>query len=386
MKKITRNQRLRFLINLCISAIFLALGFVLPFLTGQIPEIGNMLLPMHIPVLFCGFICGAPWGAIIGFVTPLLRSLCLGMPPIFPTAAAMAFELYAYGLFSGLIYHLFKRKNILKIYIALVSAMILGRGVWGLASLIFTSIQNNPLTWSAFLASAFIEAVPGIILQLVLIPIVMFALERTGVMEMKQTLRRTRYPKSADPKDVEKVLNLIDAKLSAAPLIIAIDGRCGAGKTTLAQALADARNYPIIHADDFFLRLEQRTPQRLEIPGQNLDWERLKAEVIAPIRQGRAVSYQPWDCQTKTFGITIEVPQSQVYIIEGSYTLNENLRDAYNLRIFVTVNPKEQLKRIGRRATHNDVEAFKQKWIPLEEKYFEACHVQECANLIIDTK
>lgn len=386
MKKITRNQRLRFLINLCISAIFLALGFVLPFLTGQIPEIGNMLLPMHIPVLFCGFICGAPWGAVIGFITPLLRSLCLGMPPIFPTAAAMAFELCAYGLFSGLIYHFFNRKNILAIYVSLVAAMIIGRGVWGIVDLIFTSINGNPLTWSVFLTSAFASAFPGIILQLVLIPVVMFALERTGVMEMKRTLKRVRYPKKADPKNVEKVLNHIDARLGEKPLIVAIDGRCGAGKTTLAQGISEVRGYPIIHADDFFLRPEQRTAGRLATPGENLDWERLKAEVIDPIRRGESVSYQPWDCQTKTFRVSVDVPQSPVYIIEGSYTLNEGLRDSYDIRIFVTVESKEQLKRIGKRTTHNDVEAFKEKWIPLEERYFEACQVPECANLTIDTK
>ena len=100
MKK-TSNLR-----NLILSAMFLALAFVLPFITGQIPQIGAMLLPMHIPVLLCGFFCGAPWGLAVGFIAPLFRSVIFGMPPMFPTALCMAFELAAYGLVSGFMYRL----------------------------------------------------------------------------------------------------------------------------------------------------------------------------------------------------------------------------------------------------------------------------------------
>ena len=85
------------LLKMIQAALFLALAYVMPFLTGQIPEIGSMLCPLHIPVLLCGFICGAPWGLAVGFIAPLLRSLILGMPPFFPKAVCMAFELAAYG-------------------------------------------------------------------------------------------------------------------------------------------------------------------------------------------------------------------------------------------------------------------------------------------------
>ena len=104
--------------ELVLSGLFLALGLLLPFITGQIPSIGNKLLPMHIPILLCGFICGKRYGLIVGFITPLLRSLILTMPPLF-IAVTMAFELAAYGFVAGLMYNLLPRKNV-NIYLSLI--------------------------------------------------------------------------------------------------------------------------------------------------------------------------------------------------------------------------------------------------------------------------
>ena len=156
----------------------LALGLVLPFLTGQIQQIGNMLLPMHIPVLLTGFVCGPIYGAVIGFSLPLLRSAFFSMPPFFPTATAMAFELLTYGLVSGLIYTLVKKHNLFTVYLSLISAMILGRLVWGLVQLIQLSVTASGLTFTAFISSALLNAIPGIVLQLILIPVVIGLLER----------------------------------------------------------------------------------------------------------------------------------------------------------------------------------------------------------------
>ena len=97
--------------TMILAAMFLALAYVLPFFTGQIPQVGAMLCPMHIPVLLCGFICGGPWGIAVGFIAPLLRSLTLGMPPMFPTAVCMAFELAAYGAVSGFLYKMLPKKK-----------------------------------------------------------------------------------------------------------------------------------------------------------------------------------------------------------------------------------------------------------------------------------
>lgn len=170
---------------------FLAIGMVLPFLTGQIPQIGNMMLPMHIPVLLCGLICGWQYGAVLGFVLPLLRYLIFGMPVLFPTGAAMAFELMTYGLVIGLVYSLSRWKCIISLYRALIAAMIAGRIVWAAAQMILLGVSGGAFTMKMFLAGAFFNAVPGIIIQLVLIPTVMVALGRTGLVHFHTHKKET---------------------------------------------------------------------------------------------------------------------------------------------------------------------------------------------------
>ncbi len=167
--------------NLVLSAFFLALALILPFLTGQIPQIGNTFLPMHLPVLLCGFLVGGPWGLVVGLIAPILRSLFFGMPPLYPTALAMTFELGAYGLLAGLFYNLFPKK-ILHLYVSLILAMIGGRLVWGLATLALLGIRGEGFTAAAFLSGAVLNAVPGIVIQLVLIPAIVFALQRARLI------------------------------------------------------------------------------------------------------------------------------------------------------------------------------------------------------------
>lgn len=161
--------------KICLAAIFLALGWLLPFLTGQIPEIGSMLLPMHIPVFLAGFILGPCYGALIGFITPLTRSLIFGMPPIYPTALPMSFELLSYGFISGAMFifltkYVKKLPTIANVYISLVTAMVLGRFIWAFFDYLFLIGSDNPFTFIVFANGAYINAWPGILLQLVLIP------------------------------------------------------------------------------------------------------------------------------------------------------------------------------------------------------------------------
>ena len=163
------------------AAVCLALCMVLPFLTGQIPQIGSALSPMHIPVLLAGFLCGPWWAMAVGFVAPMLRHVWLGMPPLI-TAIAMSFELAAYGLFSGLLYRLLPKKTV-NIYVSLIGAMILGRIVWGIAMVVISGVSGSAFTWSAFIAGALLNAVPGIILHIVLIPILVMALKRAKVLD-----------------------------------------------------------------------------------------------------------------------------------------------------------------------------------------------------------
>ncbi len=174
------------IIKLTLSAMFLALGFVLPFFTGQIPQIGNMLLPMHLPVLLCGLICGWQYGLVIGLCLPLVRSMIFGMPPIFPTGIAMTFELAAYGLIVGLAYQAARQKNTLSVYRALIIAMIGGRIIWGIVRVLLTGVGSQAFTWHLFLEGALLTAIPGIILQLILIPVLMAALTRSGLLPLEK--------------------------------------------------------------------------------------------------------------------------------------------------------------------------------------------------------
>ena len=168
--------------KLTYSALYLAIALVLPFLTGQIPEIGSMLCPMHIPALLCGFVCGWPWGLAVGFISPLLRAVMFGMPTLFPTGVAMA----AYGAVSGILYRIFPRRN-WSVYVTLIAAMIVGRLVWGGVQFMMAGLQHTVFDRSLFLAGAVTNALPGILVQIILIPILVITMEKA-----KLTLNGTR--------------------------------------------------------------------------------------------------------------------------------------------------------------------------------------------------
>lgn len=159
------------------SALYLAIALVLPFLTGQIPEIGSMLCPMHIPALLCGFVCGWPYGLAVGAIAPLLRGVLFGMPKLYPTAVAMTFELAAYGAAAGLLYRCLP-KRLWGLYASLIGAMLVGRAVWGVAEYLLLRLQGEAFTLELFLSGAFVSAVPGIILHLAIIPAIVVALQK----------------------------------------------------------------------------------------------------------------------------------------------------------------------------------------------------------------
>ena len=178
MKEYTKTKKL------VLAALFLALAYTLPFITGQIREIGAMLCPMHLPVLLCGFICGWQWGLAVGFTAPLFRSLTLGMPRLFPSAVCMAFELAVYGAVAGLMHKLLPRKKPY-IYISLLSAMLLGRLVWGAAMFVCMGLSGGAFTLAAFLAGAITNAIPGIIAQIILVPILVMVLDDSKILKLK---------------------------------------------------------------------------------------------------------------------------------------------------------------------------------------------------------
>jgi riboflavin transporter FmnP len=155
------------------AGVFLAFGLLIPYVFHLTSVAGSIFLPMHIPVLLCGFIMGARYGLIIGFITPLLNAVLTGMPPIYPTAIAMAFELANYGLIAGWLY---KNKN-MNVFISLIIAMLLGRVVSGVANYILLGFAGKKYVLQMFLMSAFVKSIWGIIIQLVLIPLVIKSLE-----------------------------------------------------------------------------------------------------------------------------------------------------------------------------------------------------------------
>lgn len=175
----TKNDaRLR---RLAVSAVFFAVGIVLPFVTGQIPQIGRMLLPMHLPVFLCAMICGWGWGMAVGALLPLTRSLLFGAPVFYPSAVCMAVELWMYAGVSGLLYQAAPKKNALAVYSALLPAMLFGRILWGQTQYWCLGFQGTKLTLEAFWTRGFAEGFPGIVLQLIAIPMLMSAYRRLGL-------------------------------------------------------------------------------------------------------------------------------------------------------------------------------------------------------------
>lgn len=168
--------------KIILSGFFIALAYLLPYLTGQLGTLGRALSPMHLPVLIAGFVCGAPAALVVGLIAPLLRSIIAGMPPLFPVAISMALELAAYGFFTGLFYKLFAKSKA-RVFGSLILAMILGRVVGGIANVILLGIAGTPYTFSIFITGMFLEAIPGIILQIVLVPIIVIALEKAKVIK-----------------------------------------------------------------------------------------------------------------------------------------------------------------------------------------------------------
>lgn len=177
------------------------------------------------------------------------------------------------------------------------------------------------------------------------------------------------------------ITHQIDAvRQCGSTVLVAIDGRCASGKSTLAAHLGAHYDCPVIHMDEFFLRPEQRTPARYATPGENIDHERFLEEVLLPLRRGQQVSYRPYDCQRQLLADPISLPTAGIYIVEGSYSCHPALRQHYDLRLFLTAAPETQLNRIIKRNGPEYARVFQDRWIPLEEAYFTACQVESCCN------
>ena len=163
------------------------------------------------------------------------------------------------------------------------------------------------------------------------------------------------------------------------PLIVAIDGRCGSGKTTLGEYLEQVFNCNLFRMDDFFLRMEQRTPQRLKETGGNVDYERFEETVLRPIFQKQTVFYQPFSCQKWNLLEGYPVPYKKLNIIGGSYSMHPYFKNPYQLRVFLNISPKDQMENIKKRNGPEKAKQFQNMWIPKEEAYFKKFHVMDGA-------
>lgn len=178
-------------------------------------------------------------------------------------------------------------------------------------------------------------------------------------------------------KQIDTLLN------TGRQILIAIDGNCTAGKTTLASFLEKEYDCNVFHMDDFFLRPEQRTAERYAQPGGNVDYERFREEVLLPLNSGEAFSYRPFSCKTFTLSESVQVMPKQLNIVEGTYCLHPYFGDAYDLKLFLSVDPELQRQRVYQRPQHVQ-ERFFTNWIPMEKRYFDFYGISEKADIRMD--
>ena len=186
--------------------------------------------------------------------------------------------------------------------------------------------------------------------------------------------------------DFERVKTAVDALLSKTehfPVVVAVDGMCGAGKTTLGERLGQHYGCNVFHMDDFFLRPEQRVPDRLATPGGNVDYERFQTQVLDHLADPEGVSYQRFDCGKMQLGAMRTLPATRLNIVEGSYSHHPYFGDIYDMRVFLEVSRQEQRRRILARSNPERLAVFESRWIPMENAYFSAFAIRERSSLVL---
>ena len=169
-------------------------------------------------------------------------------------------------------------------------------------------------------------------------------------------------------------------------IIIAIDGRCASGKTTLGYYLQELFDANLFHMDDFFLQSHQRTKERLAEIGGNVDYERFKAEILEPLLKREDINYRRFDCKTMTLAEEKKISAKRINIIEGSYCMNPYFRDCYDLRVFTDIDTESQLENIRKRNGEEKLTVFQEVWIPKEEVYFAEFQIKEKCEIVVNWK
>ena len=195
-----------------------------------------------------------------------------------------------------------------------------------------------------------------------------------------------RYVSESSIDGIAEILlkEIRERSAGRAPFLAAVDGRCASGKTTLVSRLQSVTGCSVVHMDHFFLRPEQRSEQRLRQPGGNVDRERI-GRILPALKRGEEVSYRPYDCHLQCLTEPVRISPGKLILVEGSYSCHPQLCDFYDLRIFLSADPEEQLRRIEKRNGPEEKERFRTMWIPLEERYFSAFRIAERCDLYFQT-
>ena len=167
-------------------------------------------------------------------------------------------------------------------------------------------------------------------------------------------------------------------------VLVAIDGGSASGKTTLAVFLMELYHCNVFHMDDFFLQLHQRTIERLEEPGGNVDYERFYKEVLTPLKEGKEFTYSPYSCKTQTLENAIKVKPKQLNIIDGAYSMHPMFADTYDISVFIKIKSNQQKARILERNGAKMYKRFVNEWIPMENKYFTKMNIPEKCDFIFE--
>lgn len=196
--------------------------------------------------------------------------------------------------------------------------------------------------------------------------------------EFSEIIRQHEY-------SYQQVLTALRIQLDTGkPILVSIDGRCGSGKTGLAEIICKAFSCNVFHMDDYYLPMDKREENWEQIPGGNIDFGRFKKEVLIPAQQGEVITYRPYDCQTGTVIRCKQIKPCMLTVVEGSYSAHPSLSDKYDIRIFLTCSKEVQQKRLKKREGEK-YQAFEQRWIPMEENYFQCYNIEGNSAMVIDT-
>ena len=180
---------------------------------------------------------------------------------------------------------------------------------------------------------------------------------------------------------IAEIMARIEAMAEKDSILVAIDGSCASGKSTLSERLSKKLDCNLFRMDDFFLRPSQRTPERLAEPGGNVDYERFREEVLQPLKTGSAFTYRPYDCGTGMLSDPVAVTPRRINIVEGSYSQHPYFAEPYDLKVFLKVSPEIRKERILHRPVFLQSRFF-ESWIPMEETYFKAFDIEEKADFV----